>query len=613
MTAAMAPTTRNNRAGIDTVAEASPHSHTRRAGSAGHLPHGLTNTPGVTMPANTSLEACVEPPSGFYTQPNDATTDRRVSPSQQAPFTRPRKPNAMTKQRELQLASIEDAQVDVAIIGGGINGAVTAAALSAVGISAILVDRQDFSSFTSQESSNLVWGGFKYMQSYEFRLVRKLCESRNRLTEAYPSQVEPIEFLATFDDQSPFPAWLAGMGAVAYWAIGSFATERPRLMRASAVESVEPVINTTNAKAGLLYSDAYLPDNDARFTFNFVKRALDRGTLAANYTELEHAEFVDNQWQLQVRDTLDGSRRSFRARTVVNATGPWLDELNKQLGVTTEHRIAHSKGIHLVVPKIGSGERVFAFFDEDERLYYVIPMGDRSVIGTTDTRVDDPNTSVTDEDREFVLRQINSRLDLERPLDTSDIIAERCGVRPLVVDAVSNHEESDWLQLSRKHEIEIDRDRGVVSIFGGKLTDCLNVGEEVIDALAELGVSGRPLDNSWYGEPPAAERAKFVARVEANASVADDTADMLWRRYGYRANFVLDRIVADPDLAQVVWAEPRFLKAEVVEIGQHEMVAQLDDFLRRRTGLALTEHKNELGTKHAEFADLLGLALTAAN
>ena len=518
----------------------------------------------------------------------------------------------MPGQRIRILDSLDNATVDVAIIGGGINGAVTAAALSAAGVHTALVDRGDFSSLTSQESSNLVWGGFKYMQSYEFKLVRELCQSRNRLTDAYPSQVEPIEFLATFDEDSPYPVWLAGMGAMAYWGIGNFATARPRILRRSNVKSLEPVINTSRAKGGLIYSDSYLPDNDARFTFGFVKGALDRGALTANYTELAQAEYDNRYWTLQLRDMIDGTNRTLRARTIVNATGPWIDVLNEQLGVTTEHRIAHSKGIHLIVPRIGSGERVFAFFDEDERLYYVIPMGDRSVIGTTDSRVDEPTTEVTDEDREFLLRQINGRLDLDVPLTTNDVIAERCGVRPLVVDASGNYEESDWLQLSRKHEIEIDRNRGVVSIFGGKLTDCLNVGEEVLEAITQLGITSNELDDSWFGEPPTADFARFQARVNANNHVDDDDAETLWRRYGRRANFVLDRVIANPALAEILWDDPRYMKAEIVEIGEHEMVARVEDFLRRRTSLSLTEHGEELEDRIAEISELLGLAPAAS-
>ena len=234
-------------------------------------------------------------------------------------------------------------------------------------------------------------------------------------------------------------------------------------------------------------------------------------------------------------------------------------------------------------------------------------MGERSVIGTTDTRVDSPETSVTVEDRDFVLRQINSRLDLEQPLTVDDVIAERCGVRPLVVEADSNDDQSDWLQLSRKHEIEIDRDRGVVSIFGGKLTDCLNVGEEVLEALEQLGITHTGLDDSWFGEPPAGERARFLARVEANQTLDTESAETLWRRYGRRANYIVDRIIADSSLGEVLWDEPRYVKAELIEIGEHEMIARVDDFLRRRTSLSLTEHGVELEDRIPEFSELLGL------
>lgn len=513
----------------------------------------------------------------------------------------------MASQRADMLSTLDGAEVDVAIIGGGINGAVVSAALTGAGITTALVDRGDFSSFTSQESSNLIWGGFKYLQTFEFGLVRKLCQSRNRLISAYPSQVQPIEFVATFDDDSPYPVWLAGMGAAAYWAIGNFATTRPRVLKPEALESLEPVISTDKAKGALVYADAYLPDNDARFTFGFIRDAIDRGLIAANYTEASEFSFDGERWTIAVTDSLTGDKRSLTARVLVNATGPWLDQVNELLDVTTNHRIAHSKGIHLVVPRIGTGDRVFAFFDEDERLYYVIPMGDRSVVGTTDTRVDDPKTKVTDEDREFVLRQINARLDLETPLSIDDVIAERCGVRPLVVEAGDEAATSDWLQLSRKHEIEVSATRRVVSIFGGKLTDCLNVGEEVLDEVRSLGINSTELGDDWYGEPPAAELAKFRALVAANGSLQDGDADQLWRRYGRRAHNVLKRIADDPSLAEAIWDDPRYLRAEVLEIGEHEMVTTVEDFLRRRTGLALTERGGEISARSDEFSTLLGL------
>ncbi len=193
-----------------------------------------------------------------------------------------------------------------------------------------------------------------------------------------------------------------------------------------------------------------------------MRSAIEAGAAVANYVELVSAERVGDRWVCRLRDADSGEEFTTSARVVVNAVGPFVDELNSSWGLQTRHRIVYSKGIHLVVPRLTTTrhDRVLAFFDDTQRLFYVIPMGQRSVIGTTDTRVETPFTHVTDEDREFLLGQINARLDLPRPLTADDVIAERSGVRPLVVRAGGgDQEDADWTSLSRKHEIERDTDR----------------------------------------------------------------------------------------------------------------------------------------------------------
>lgn len=496
---------------------------------------------------------------------------------------------------------------DVLIIGSGINGAVSAAALAGHDLDVALIDRGDYAGFTSQESSNMVWGGFKYLQSYEFALVRKLSKARNRLVESYPSSVTPIDFLALFDEHSPFPTSLAAAGSYVYWAIGNFATKRPRPLSATKVEALEPVINTEHSEGGLLYADALLEDNDSRFVFGFVQEAARQGATITNYVELTSASLIDNRWHVELTDQTSGEVMQATTRVLVNATGPFVDPLNEILGVVTEHRIALSKGIHLVVPRIGSGERVLAFFDEDERLYYVLPMDDRSVIGTTDTRVDSPFTEVTDEDRDFVLRQINRRLDLENDLTIDDIISERTGVRPLVVKAGTDATpDTDWLQLSRRHEIELDRERGVISIFGGKLTDCLNVGEEVVEAASELGLSPSEPNERWFGEPPATARQEFQRRAAAQGLGRTIPGDpmMIWRRYGADAFAVLEHIVRSPEL---VWDDPPFHQGELEWVGANEHVTNFEDFARRRSSLALTADQDALEAAAPTLRSALGL------
>jgi glycerol-3-phosphate dehydrogenase len=496
--------------------------------------------------------------------------------------------------RTASLDELDGGSFDVLIVGGGINGAVSAAVLAGRGASVALIDRGDFGAFTSQTSSNLVWGGFKYLESYEFLLVRKLCVSRNRLIKAYPDNIKPIPFLAALDHGSPFPPWLAILGSTAYWVIGSFKTHNPRLMSPEKIEAEEPIINTSDVRGGIEYYDAYLKDNDSRFVFSFVRSAMDVGATAANYVELIDAVPSDVGWRATLRDVDGGRDLECSARMIVNAAGPFIDGLNSELGIQTKHRVVYSKGIHLIVDRLTPNERVLAFFDDTQRLFYVIPMGRRSVIGTTDTRVDDPHTAVTDEDRTFLLDQINARLDLDQPLTPDDIIADRSGVRPLVVKAGGDDmRDVDWTKLSRKHEIETDQDRKVISVFGGKLTDCLNVGEEVADAVEKLGVPLEKDTHTWYGEPAKATRQEFYR--QARLMKLDDLrhkpdveplSDRLWRRYGRRAFEMLDEIRADAAMGQDIMENADYLRVELHVAAGTEMITKLEDFMRRRSKIS---------------------------
>lgn len=518
--------------------------------------------------------------------------------------------------RTASLDRLHGGSFDVLVVGGGINGAVSAAVLAGRGANVALIDRGDFGAFTSQASSNLVWGGFKYLESYELLLVRKLCVSRNRLIDAYPDNIRPIPFMAALDHGSPFPPWLAALGSAAYWAIGSFKTHRPRPVDAATIEAEEPVVDTTNVRGGIEYYDAYLKDNDSRFVFSFIRSAMDVGATAANYVELVSAERTETGWTATLRD-VDGGGEPFTcdARMIVNATGPFIDGLNEDLGLETAHRIVYSKGVHLIVPQLTPNERVLAFFDDTQRLFYVIPMGRRSVIGTTDTRVDDPHTTVTDEDRRFLLEQINARLDLTAPLTTDDIIADRSGVRPLVVThGGGDQTDVDWTKLSRKHEIEVDTNRRVVSIFGGKLTDCLNVGEEVADAVEQLGLPLEPDTHTWYGEPAPATRAAFFrqARLMKLDDLRDKPdveplSDRLWRRYGRRAFEMLDEIRSDRSMGEDIMENADYLRVELHVAAGTEMITKLEDFLRRRSKITQVIHedtvRNSAGVR--EVAEIL--------
>lgn len=502
--------------------------------------------------------------------------------------------------RDQNLQALPGASVDVLVIGGGINGAVAAAALAARGARTAIVDRGDFGGSTSQSSSNLAWGGIKYLETFEFRLVRKLCLSRNHLLRALPSHVKEIRFFVAHEKGFRHGLWKLWLGSLFYWLIGNFRTRRPRLLSRGDMQREEPVVDVSRCDGGFEYSDATLPDLDARFVWSFVREAIRHGALAANYVESLGAAFADGRWTVRLRDRRGGREFEVHARALVNAAGPWVDAHNELTSTTTRHRHVFSKGIHLIVPRITPHERVLTFFADDGRLFFVIPMGNRTCVGTTDTRVDRPETSVTDEDRAFVLDNINKRLKLERPLTSADVISERCGVRPLVVPAGGNGRSKDWFQLSRKHVLDVDLARRHVSIFGGKLTDCVNIGEEISALAPKLGVTLPAPRARWYGEPAADVRARFAARatalglgdLDAPGATADtgseSVAARLWRRYGEDAFALLDDIERDPRAREPALPDAPDLRCEAAFAGRAEMATTMEDYLRRRTKLMLT-------------------------
>ncbi|MDB4977342.1 MAG: glpD 2 [Myxococcaceae bacterium] len=501
------------------------------------------------------------------------------------------------KLRESNLDKLGQRVFDVLVIGGGINGAVSAAALAAQGAKVALIDRGDFASFTSQESSNLVWGGIKYLETFEFGLVRKLCLSRNRLLRAYPSSIREIRFFTTLAQNFRKGRFLLWLGTWLYWLIGNCFTRPPRLLSKSDIHRDEPVVRTQESQGGVEYSDAYLVDNDARFVFNFVRSAINYGAIISNYVEsLGASRDASGVWTCSARDVVGGRELFIRARVLINACGPYVDAHNVKTGITTQHRHVFSRGIHLIVQPITALDkerRVLTFFADDGRLFFVIPLGNKSCIGTTDTREERLPTYVRPEDRSFVLENINKRLNLSKPLVEADILAERCGVRPLVV---LNHGKTtgDWTALSRKHELELSRAQSHISVFGGKLTDCLNVGEEITEQVASLGVALSDRGYRWYGEPADEVRDEFFHQAKLMDLDAltekgswEPLSTRLWRRYGESAIRLLEDIRADPTMAEVLIVGTEYTRGELYHAARREMITKLEDFLRRRSKIAL--------------------------
>jgi len=501
--------------------------------------------------------------------------------------------------REANLNKLREETFDVLILGGGINGAAAAASLAAKGVRSALIDRRDFSGCTSSNSSNLAWGGIKYLENYEFLLVNRLCKSRNHLMRSYPSTVKEIRFLTSIQKGFRFPPLLIYLGTILYWVMGRFYTRMPRYFSSRMLKRSEPVINTDNVGGGFEYSDCYFYDNDARFVFNFIRSALNNGCIAANYVESLGANRIEGRWHTAAKDTISEETFTIRSKVLINACGPYVDQHNLLTGQRTEHRHLFSKGVHLMVDRITDNRRVLAFFASDGRLFFVIPMGPKTCIGTTDTQVDSPHATVTPDDRKFILDNANKMLKLARPLIEADVIAERCGVRPLAIKG--EERVADWLQLSRKHAIDVSVDDQHLSIFGGKLTDCINVGDEVAERVAALGIDVPYADNVWYGEPGDDIKAQFMHQAAmmdldgmTAASSSEPLSQRLWRRYGANALELLEAIRQDPKDAELLIENAEYLRCEVEQAAEREMITKLEDFLRRRSKIALVLPRQDI-------------------
>jgi glycerol-3-phosphate dehydrogenase len=505
----------------------------------------------------------------------------------------------MSHLRKSNISKLPHGTYDVLIVGGGINGAVSAAALAAKGVKVALIDKGDFAGFTSSNSSNLAWGGIKYLESYEYGLVNKLCLSRNHLMRSYPSTVKEIRFLTSIQKGFRFPPLFVYMGTLLYWMMGRFFTKMPNYLSGGKIKSMENVINTENVIGGFEYSDAYLYDNDARFVFNFIRSSMSYGCIAANYVESLGSTRSDDTWVTKTKDCISGQEFEIRSKVLINAAGPFVDPLNMVNNEKTEHHHVFSKGIHLIVDRVTPSNKVLTFFADDGRLFFVIPMGPKTCIGTTDTQVESPITHVTEKDRQFVLDNVNKLLALDKPLSKKDIISERCGVRPLAIKGSGG--KADWVQLSRKHAIDKHKQHNYLSIFGGKLTDCINVGDEVAGIIESFGIDLPYSHFKWYGEPDDTVRDEFFHRAKlmgldalTPVTSSEPLTSRFWRRYGRNAINMLERIRENPQMAELLIENSEYLRVEIEHAAEREMVTKLEDFLRRRSKISLVVRDKDI-------------------
>ena len=480
--------------------------------------------------------------------------------------------------------------VDLLVIGGGITGAGIARDAALRGIRTALVDKGDFGGATSSRSSRLIHGGLRYLEQGDLHLVREASRERHVLLNIAPHLVRPLPFLFPVYRGARVPAWKLRVGMWLYDALAGFLnTHRHRWLGRKGVARLEPRLRTKGLQGAALYYDAQA--DDARLVLATVRSAAQAGALVANYataTSLLKSDGVVRG--AAVRDGLDGRPYTVRALVVVNATGPWVDAIRASDDPGAGPLLRLTKGAHVAVPRarIGHTHAVTLTSPLDGRVMFVLPWGDLSYIGTTDTDEAGPPDDVraTGADAVYLLRSVNALFPDAR-LAPRDVVATWAGLRPLLAP----EREISASQVSREHRV-VEASSGLITIAGGKLTTYRVMGRDVADRVARRlhALDGRPLPRRPATDRlplPGGETADLDVLIEALRAreVSATLAGHLVRQYGSEAAAVVNLVDRDRALGKAIVAGRPELWAEVVHTVEREMAVRLGDVLIRRLHL----------------------------
>lgn len=476
------------------------------------------------------------------------------------------------------LRRLTDEPFDVLVVGGGITGAGCALDAASRGLRTALVERQDFASGTSSKSSKLVHGGIRYLQQREFGLVYEGLAERQLALRNAPHLVRVLPFLIPILSKDGLidrrVARALGAAMWMYDLTGGLRIHKAhqRVSKDQAL-TLMPTLREDNVASAYLYYDAQT--DDARLTLCLARTAAAHGAAVANAVRVVALTKGSDGKVTGARVAADDREFEIRARTIVNATGVWSDGVRALDEGTHPASIRPAKGIHIAVPwsKVRNEIAAIVPVPKDRRSVFVVPWGDFTYVGTTDTDYDGPidDPQCTPADVEYLLTALNRAI--TDPVSTADVTGTWAGLRPLLASA-SNERTAD---LSRRHGVRVSTS-GVVTVTGGKLTTYRRMASDTIDQVGRLlgrRIRARTkhlllLGADGFQAPPATAEA---------ASLHEHLAG----RYGTEAEDVLALIREDP-----TWREPLvpglpYVRAEAIHAARHEMAGSLDDVLSRRT------------------------------
>jgi glycerol-3-phosphate dehydrogenase len=487
--------------------------------------------------------------------------------------------------------------VDVLVVGGGINGAGIARDLAGRGLSVLLVERDDLAAHTSSASTKLIHGGLRYLEYYEFNLVRKALQEREVLLRSAPHIMWPLRFVMPHDP-SMRPAWMIRAGLFLY----DHLARREVLAGSTGVDlRTHPAGRPLQPRftRGFVYSDGWV--DDARLVVQNAIDARERGAVVLTRTECVEVRRGNDTWTATL--STDGGRAgTVRARALVNATGPWAETfLRRHTQAAHGEPLARKslrlvKGSHIVVPRCFDHDHAYIFQNADRRVIFAIPYErDFTLIGTTDVEIQcEPGRACIDAAETAYLCEQASRY-FQRPVQPTDVVWSYSGVRPLLDDAAG-----DAAAVTRDYVIESESSAApLVSIWGGKITTFRKLAEEAADELVrQLGerraawTAGAVLPGgdlqAWIGpaQRPDTDFERFVAALRARHPwLPAELAHRLARAYGARVVHVVGSAGKLADLGAEV--APGLFEAELDHLRRDEWARTAEDVLRRRSKLGL--------------------------
>ncbi|ESX00448.1 glycerol-3-phosphate dehydrogenase [Mesorhizobium sp. LSJC268A00] len=485
-----------------------------------------------------------------------------------------------------------DAVRDIFVIGGGINGCGIARDAVGRGFSVFLAEMNDLASGTSSGSTKLIHGGLRYLEFYEFRLVREALMEREVLWKNAPHIIWPMRFVLPYA-KGLRPAWLIRLGLFLYDHIGGRkllpATRTLDMSKDPAGKPLKPLFHKA-----FEYSDGWV--NDARLVVLNARDAADRGATIRTRTKVVGARREGDLWAIRVEDVRTGDADEVKARLLVNAAGPWVDHvLSTTVGQNDVHNVRLVQGSHIVIKKKFDDPRAYFFQNKDGRIIFAIPYEEEfTLIGTTDRDYpgDPHDVKISDTEIDYLCAAASEYF--AEAVTRPDIVWTYSAVRPLYDDGASKAQEA-----TRDYVLKADGGEGkapIVNAFGGKITTYRRLSESMLEKIEGfLGKRGKPWTANAPlpgGDFPATGFDAQVAKLKSAFPFIDQRlARRLTRLYGTRAQVLLGLAKSNADLGRNFGAD--LYEAEVRYLSENEWALTAEDVLWRRTkrGLHLSREQ----------------------